>query len=250
MQLTVLGCGDAFGTGGRLQPAFLAEDADTAILLDCGATAVGALQATGRSPNAVSHVLLSHLHGDHFAGLVWLVLHGLYPGRRQSPLTIAGPPDTRARLAAVLAHFYPGVTLDQASFPISFRAFEPGETFGFANGRVTAWAASHPSGSPACAVRYDTGNTVIGYSGDTEWIEDLIAVAAEADLFICECYARHPGVRYHLDWETLSARFDDLTAKRILITHMSNAMLQDTTNLRKFAPSHLTFAEDFLSIAL
>lgn len=35
MRLTVIGCGDAFGSGGRLQSAYLIEAAGRTVLLDC-----------------------------------------------------------------------------------------------------------------------------------------------------------------------------------------------------------------------
>ena len=38
MQLTVIGCGDAFGSGGRLQSAYLVEVPGRTILLECGAS--------------------------------------------------------------------------------------------------------------------------------------------------------------------------------------------------------------------
>ena len=40
MKLTVLGCGDAFGSGGRLQTCYHVETAATRFLIDCGATAL------------------------------------------------------------------------------------------------------------------------------------------------------------------------------------------------------------------
>ena len=40
MKLTVVGCGDAFGSGGRLQTCYHVEAARTRFLIDCGATAL------------------------------------------------------------------------------------------------------------------------------------------------------------------------------------------------------------------
>jgi ribonuclease BN (tRNA processing enzyme) len=43
-------------------------------------------------------VFVSHLHGDHFGGLPFLILDGQFSGRTE-PLTVAGPPGTADRLA-------------------------------------------------------------------------------------------------------------------------------------------------------
>jgi ribonuclease BN (tRNA processing enzyme) len=68
------------------------------VLLDCGATSLSTLKGLGLDPGEVTAVLVSHLHGDHFGGLPFLILDGQF-SRRSSPLAIAGPPGTRQRLA-------------------------------------------------------------------------------------------------------------------------------------------------------
>ena len=45
MRLTVIGCGDAFGSGGRLNTCFRIESLGRDLLLDCGATSLPALKA-------------------------------------------------------------------------------------------------------------------------------------------------------------------------------------------------------------
>ena len=65
----------------------------------------------------------------------------------------------------------------------------------------------------------------LAFSGDTEWVENLLPTANGADLFIAECYGFDVDVRYHLNWKTLSANIDRLGAKRLLLTHMNESML-------------------------
>src|SRR5207237_4966742 len=74
MRLTVLGCGDAFGSGGRFNTCFMVETADRTVLLDCGATSLVALRARNLDPNVLDGVILTHLHGDHFGGLPFFLL--------------------------------------------------------------------------------------------------------------------------------------------------------------------------------
>ena len=81
------------------------------------------------------------------------------------------------------------------------------------------------------------GGQILAYSGDTEWVEALLAISAEADLFICECYGYDKTAPYHLDWETLSAKLPAITAQRLLLTHMSSRMLarRDTVDAPRIA---------------
>jgi ribonuclease BN (tRNA processing enzyme) len=66
MRLTVIGSGDAFGSGGRSNTCFHLETAHGTLLVDCGASAPVALKARKIDFNRVDGVVLSHLHGDHF----------------------------------------------------------------------------------------------------------------------------------------------------------------------------------------
>ena len=90
MRLTIIGSGDAFGSGGRFN--FLLETAKGKLLVDCGASSLVALKAQGLDPNEVDAIVLSHLHGDHFGALPFLLLDAQFLTRRERPLLIAGPP--------------------------------------------------------------------------------------------------------------------------------------------------------------
>jgi len=106
--VTFAGSGDAFGSGGRFQACIHVRSREHApVLLDCGATSLTALKAAGLDPGEVSAVFVSHLHGDHFGGLPFLILDGQFT-RRTSPLTVAGPPGTGARLREVMEALFPG----------------------------------------------------------------------------------------------------------------------------------------------
>ena len=110
MRLTIVGCGDAFGSGGRFNTCFKIDARPATILLDCGASSLVALKAHHIDPNAIDAIVLSHLHGDHFGGLPFLLLDAQLLSRRTRPLVIAGPPGTRARLDAALEVLFPRST--------------------------------------------------------------------------------------------------------------------------------------------
>jgi ribonuclease BN (tRNA processing enzyme) len=110
MKLTIVGSGDAFGSGGRLNTCFRIEAAGRDLLLDCGASSLPALKSRNIDPSGINGVMLSHLHGDHFGGVVFLLMDGHFLGRRTRPLVIAGPPGTRERLNAALEVFFPRST--------------------------------------------------------------------------------------------------------------------------------------------
>src|ERR1041384_3872268 len=102
MRLTVVGSGDAFGSGGRFNTCFHLATGERTVLIDCGATSLVALKAHGMDPNTIDAIVLSHLHGDHFGGIPFLMLDGQYLARRERPLLLAGPPGSAVRIPALM----------------------------------------------------------------------------------------------------------------------------------------------------
>jgi ribonuclease BN (tRNA processing enzyme) len=84
--VTFAGSGDAFGSGGRYQACIHLQGrgGPGPVLLDCGATSLSALKHLGLDPGEIAAVFVSHLHGDHFGGLPFLILDGQFSHRTKS----------------------------------------------------------------------------------------------------------------------------------------------------------------------
>lgn len=232
MRVTILGSGDAFGSGGRFNTCFLLETAKAVLLVDCGATSLVALKVRAIDPNDIDGIVLSHLHGDHFGAIPFLLLDAQFLARRERPLLIAGPPGTRARLDAALEVFFPRSTANKWRFSWKVMEIEldqPTDVLGHA---VTTTEVLHYSGAPSTALRLSDGVSLFAYSGDTEWIDALIGVARDADLFIAECYGYSGHLTGHLTWEEIKARLPELRARRIMLTHMNPTMLAHLDEVR------------------
>jgi ribonuclease BN (tRNA processing enzyme) len=232
MRLTIVGSGDAFGSGGRFNTCFLLETAKGVLLVDFGASSLVALKARAIDTNRVDGILLSHLHGDHFGGLPFLLLDAQFLARRERPLLIAGPPGTRARLDQLLEVFFPLSTLNKWRFSWKVMEIDVGGSSEVLGHSVSTAEVVHFSGAPSTALRISDGEKVFAYSGDTEWVETLVSIAEGADLFIVECYnySGHPSG--HLTWTILKPRLKELRARRIMLTHMSPTMLQRLDEMR------------------
>jgi ribonuclease BN (tRNA processing enzyme) len=245
MEVTFIGSGNAFGDGGRFNTCFLLHGAERRLLIDCGATSLVALRQRGVAPNDIDGVVLSHLHGDHFGGLPFLLLDAQHVSKRQRGFFIFGPPGTPARLAAAQEALFPGSsTTPPPRFPLSVREMTAGETCPGDGFRVTPFPAVHSAGAPCYSLRLEIDGRIIAYSGDTAWSDALIETGAGADLFICECSSFERPVTGHLDYRTLAPRLAAIGAKRVILTHMNPDMLAARHTL-----PHET-AEDGLMIGL
>jgi ribonuclease BN (tRNA processing enzyme) len=232
MRLTVIGSGDAFGSGGRFNTCFMLETAKGVLLVDFGASSLVALKERGIDPLRIDGIVISHLHGDHFGALPFLLLDAQFLARRERPLTIAGPPGTRVRVDQLLEVFFPKSTGSKWRFAWQVVEIEVGHETEILGHSVLTAEVVHRSGAPSTALRVSDGNKLFAYSGDTEWTDALIGIAAGADLFICECYGYAGHLTGHLSWEILKARLPDLRARRIMVTHMNPGMLARVEEVR------------------
>jgi ribonuclease BN (tRNA processing enzyme) len=245
MRLTIIGCSDAFGSGGRFNTCFMVEGSTSKILLDCGASSPVALKLRNVDFNTIDGIVLTHLHGDHFGAIPFLMLESQFHLQRTKPLSIFGPPGTRERLTAAMEVFFPLSSENDWRFRFHVGEIAPGvpdKVLGF---EVRTVEVIHQSGAPSTAVRLSQAGKSLAYSGDTEWTDALIPIADGADLFIMECYDYSRDLPGHTSFATLKEKRALLKAKRIMVTHMNPTMLERQDEARA---AGFVVAEDGLVI--
>jgi len=244
VRFRVLGCGDAFGSGGRLQTCFLVAAPSATFLIDCGTTAMIAMRRFGVDPNAIDAVLVTHLHGDHFCGLPFLLLDAQLVSRRTRPLTIAGPPGLRERLAEAMEVMFPGSSTIRRPFAVEVVELPAEMPARIGAIDVTPYPMVHWCGAPPYALRIAIDGKTITYTGDTEWVDAIVPAARGADLFVAEAYFHDKPIKYHLDWATLARHLPAIGAKRVMLTHLSTDMLG------RPPPAGVDVAEDGLELTI
>lgn len=225
MKVRFLGSGDAFGAGGRFQTCIHLESSTAQVLMDCGASSLIAMRRFGVDPSAIDAVILSHLHGDHFGGVPFLILHGQFT-RRARPLVVVGPRGVEARVREAMEVFFPGSSQIERQFDVRFTELTDQKTLLLGSISVTPFGVVHASGAAPFALRVAGDGKIVAYSGDTEWTDSLIDVARGADLFIAEAYFFDKAVKFHLDLATLLRHRAELDCRRLIVTHMSEDMLR------------------------
>lgn len=102
---------------------------------------------------------------------------------------------------------------------------EPENHWDFKGVTVIPYQVYHPSGDPALALRIECEGKTLTYTGDTEWTEELGHAGKAVDLLISEAYFYEKSIKYHLNYQTLMAHIQELNPRRLIITHMSQDML-------------------------
>ena len=215
VRVRFLGTGNAFAAGGRSHACILVEHDGGTLLLDSGASALPAI-VRALDPEKVDAVAVTHLHGDHFVGIPFLLDERRWNGRTR-PITLAGPPSLQKRVLQVAA----GAGMDFAKLPFECRYVVLGrqpQTVGGAE--ITAIPVQHSPDSEPHGFRVRVGGKLIGYTGDALWTDELIAIADGADLFISECTWFSKRDPVHLNAQDLIAHKAQIRARRVLLTHL------------------------------
>ncbi len=173
-------------------------------LVDCGYGTVRQLVASNVGYLNVSQVFLTHLHDDHTSDLA-AMLSFQWTNSKASGTDVYGPHGTGRLVDAAVGFFKPNVEIRSVDEGRTNRpedlyhghdvAAQATPVVVFKDDRVTVTAienAHYPARSTAkmahrsLALRFDSKNRSIVFSGDTAYSENLVKLARGADLFVCE----------------------------------------------------------------
>lgn len=214
-------------------------------MLDCGANSPLALKRAGIDLMSIDAIAISHCHGDHFGGVPFLFLERMFVERGPKPVEVLGPPGIEGRMTNLLEALYPTLSTTPKDFEILYRELEPRRTSSWRGLQISVHEVEHYSGSPSLALSVDDGAKRFAFSGDSSWCDGVIAAGHEADLYLIECTTFSKKTSMHLDYVTLAEKFENIGAKRYLLTHLSPEMLGAA---EKINSSCCLLAEDGMSI--
>jgi ribonuclease BN (tRNA processing enzyme) len=226
IRVIFLGTGDAFSAGGRLQAAYLVESPECTLLFDCGATILASLNKQSLSAEPIDGIFLSHIHGDHFAGLPFLFLHYMYVEPRTRPLTILGPPGVKSSVYRIFEAMYADSAAEPLPFALEFVEVHPREPLWLKDMQLVPFPTLHQERPVSLGCEIRIGSRKIVYTGDTGWTEELVEYTQDADLFICECTFFQSRSENHLDYPRIQENLQRFGAKRIVLTHLGQEVLE------------------------
>ncbi len=185
MHVTIIGSGTGVPSLDRCSPCLLVETETAAFLLDSGPGSLRQLLKAGKNILDIDALAYSHFHIDHTADLVPFVFASKYaPGlNRTQDLTIIGSPGIRDlfhNLAAVygtwaLPEFFDINWIESNAGSINFKGIT-----------IKTAPMNHTDASIAYRIEDPSGKSMV-YSGDTDYCDEIIALAHNADLLVLEC---------------------------------------------------------------
>lgn len=226
VRVTILGCGDAFGAGGRLHSAYLVEAPGATFLVDCGPTVLQSLKRVDIDPDRVDFVLLSHLHGDHFGGVPFLFMEYKYVTPRRRPFTVYGPPGTGERTQRLFEALYEKPAHEPLPYPVVYEDLTPGTARTVGGVRILPFEVKHVEELCCVGYRIEADGRAILYSGDSGWTDEFVTQSRGTDLFLCECSTFEPRIPIHVSYREIAAHAPQLGCRRLVLTHLGADALE------------------------
>ncbi len=225
VEVVFVGTGDAFGSGGRRNSAILLRERGRTLLLDCGPTTLLGLKALGIDPCEIDAIAISHFHGDHAAGVPFLLIDHLYQNQRTTPLEVHGPVGIRERVET-MTRMFGYDTETERGYELSYSEFRAGgqEAAGFT---ITPLEAYHHPATCPHMLRVESDDRAILFSGDTGWTEALPEQVGDVSLFISECTLVEETFEYHLSHERMCRERARFCCDRIVLTHLGHDMIEN-----------------------
>ncbi|MFC1811968.1 MBL fold metallo-hydrolase [Thermodesulfobacteriota bacterium] len=254
ISVTILGSGTCVPSLRRSSCSVLIKIKNSVLLFDSGAGTMRRLLETKTEIFDISYLFYSHLHPDHTGELVPFLFANKYPDgqRRQIPLTIIA--------GKGFLHFYNGLKTVYGQWielaPGLFRIVELNntarDTRRYDDFTVESTPVEHNEESIAYRINVSDGASVV-YSGDTGYSDNLITLAGDADILICEsAFPDDLEVSGHLTPSLAGEIATQANARKLVLTHFYPEC--DRTDIekecRKTYAGPLVLAEDLMKIEL
>jgi ribonuclease BN (tRNA processing enzyme) len=219
VKLIVVGCSPAWPNPGGAQSGYLVETDGRRLLLDCGPGVLARLREREDWPR-IDAIAITHFHLDHWGDLVpWVWALSFGPAAEAEPPELWLPPGGRETLRTLGAQLGQPEMFEEA---FRVREYTPDIEEKMAGFEVTARKVLHYN-LDAYGFRVSLNGTTLAYSGDSGPSEELVELARDADLFLCEATLDRPrpegGLRGHLSADEANEAFERSGAKRLLLTH-------------------------------
>ena len=225
MRVIVCGSSSSIPRPGRACSSYLFEGEGTAFVADLGTGALANL-LRARSAESLDAIVITHMHADHFLDVVplrYALKYGPRTNDRKVPLYL--PPDGETMLRRLAAAFDGEAGAGFLDEVYEVRTYDP--TAGLRIGAAALRFAPTQHFIPTFAIRAQIGDAAVTYSSDTAPSQNVVALAAEAEAFLCEatlgCAEDDQTPRGHSSAREAGGMAARARAARLVLTHYTTA---------------------------
>ncbi len=253
-QITILGSGTCVPSLVRNPCSFLMKTGGEHLLFDCGPGTMRRLLEIGVSIFDISYLFLSHFHPDHSSELAAILFALKYPApsSQKQPLTIVAGQGFNSFFERLKTVYGSWIVLPSELFTVVELDTEMADHRTFPTFIVSSMPVAHRPESLAYRI-VDADGKALVYSGDSDVCDGLTAIAAEADLMICEAaFPDDQKIEGHLTPMLAGKIAQAASVKRLVLTHFYPACeTADIENqCRSTYNGPIVLAQDFMTFTL
>ena len=232
-------------TGKRGQLSMMIDDD---YMLEVGDGALRNINAHGVDLNAVKKIFISHLHSDHFIGIVHVLFDMMNVKKRTEPLEIIGPAGIEKATRGLMSLCELPVADDEKrGYELRFKELGASENFE----DIQTVRGDHPS--EAHAYRITRDNKVLFYNGESTFTKEVMDLARNSDLFLCTVVVLEPH-SFHIAPEDVGKAATEAGVKRIAIIHWPTEFEEKKDEFRQLIAQHfageIIIADDFTTVEI
>ena len=219
--ITILGSGTCVPSLERNPCSFLMKTGGENLLFDCGPGIMRRLLEVDVSIFDISYLFLSHFHPDHIGELASFLFALKYPApsAQKQPLIIVAGQGFLAFFERLKSVYGNWIVLPPGMLTVVELDTQQADRRAFSSFTVTSMPVAHRPESLAYRVVDTEGKTLV-YSGDSDVCDGLTAIAADADLMICEsAFPDDQKVDGHLTPALAGEIAQAADVKRLVLTH-------------------------------
>jgi len=249
-ELVILGSGTGIPSLRRGSPGLLLTSNNFHLLIDSGSGALRNLLKVGVTYRDIDLLLYTHIHPDHTADLVPILFackYGDLP--REKDLTCAGGPGFKHHFKKIRDLY--GSWIEPQTYRLTIKGISS-KPFLLGEMKILSEPMAHLPESVGYRIEWKDGKSLV-ISGDTDYCENIVRLASEADLLVLECsFPDEKKVDGHLT-PSLAGRIGrESRCKRLLLTHLYPICDQyDILNqCRQVYPGEVILGEDLMSVKI
>ena len=225
IKLTLLGTGTFFVRERRSSSAYLLEAGGKKILIDCGPGTLMRLSQVGVNPLDLDYILVTHFHADHTSDLFPLIMNccldDFYTGGKLLKFPeIIGPKGIRNFVLKTTKNCR--LLVFKKWDKIKFTDVKKEEMLSdilLKSYRVRHIAFGLEAGG--FAFRFNIGDKVIAFSGDTVKCLGVEKVCKNADIFVSDAsYAKGKANMSHMDTSDVGIMAQKSKVKKVILSHL------------------------------
>lgn len=219
MQLKILGCGSIYSKDNSASCLI-----DEKILLDVPNGTCKILKNIGIEPSTITHVLITHFHGDHFFDIPFMLLNKILNNSEIIDIYCDETGETKIQNITTLA-FPNKVEKIKKHFNYVYD-----KQFNIGKYKIEKIAVEHEEGIQSYGYIFTENNINIGFTGDVCICKGVHEMAEKCNHLICDCTAMN-GTKSHIGVDNIIELANKYPNCNFYTTHMADGVREKIRSL-------------------